>query len=85
MSHFVYIIQSDKDGSFYIGASSDPVTRLQRHNAPHQGYTAGKQPWKIVYTEECPDKASALKRERFLKAQKSREFLLRLISTVKGG
>lgn len=24
MSHFIYIIQSDRDGSFYIGSSSDP-------------------------------------------------------------
>jgi putative endonuclease len=76
MGCFVYIIQSQSDGSFYIGCSSD----LRKHNAPHKGFTARRRPWKIVYTEELPDKASALKREAFLKAQKSRDFLLRLIS-----
>jgi putative endonuclease len=80
MGCFVYIIQSQSDGSFYIGCSADPVERLRKHNAPHKGYTARKRPWKIVYTEELSDKASALKREAFLKAQKSRDFLLRLIS-----
>ena len=85
MGHFIYIIQSDKDGSFYIGSSTDPALRLRKHNAPHKGYTARKQPWRLVYTEEFPDKTTALRRERFLKEQKSRAFLLRLISSSSAG
>ena len=85
MSHFIYIIQSDRDGSFYIGSSSDPLLRLRRHNAAHKGYTARKRPWRLVYTEEFPDKTAALKRERFLKEQKSRPFILRLISGSSAG
>jgi putative endonuclease len=80
MVYYVYILQSEKDGTFYIGSSQDPNLRLQKHNAPHKGYTSRKQPWKIVYSEKFEAKQDALQRERYLKAQKSREFLLRLIS-----
>jgi len=80
MDYFVYILQSEKDGTFYIGSSQDPFHRLKKHNAPHKGYTSKKQPWKIVYSEKFEEKQDALIRERFLKAQKSREFLQRLIS-----
>ncbi|MGY6523206.1 MAG: GIY-YIG nuclease family protein [Mongoliitalea sp.] len=40
MTFFVYIIQSLKDKSYYIGVSSNPEERLLKHNRPHKGYTA---------------------------------------------
>jgi hypothetical protein len=51
MPYFVYIIQSELDGTYYLGASQNPVARLEKHNRPHKGFTARKQPWKLVYTE----------------------------------
>ncbi len=78
--HYTYILQSDKDHSYYIGSSNNPENRLIKHNKPHKGYTARKQPWKLVYTEEFDTKTEALKRENFLKAQKSKEFIERLIT-----
>ncbi len=80
MSHCIYILQSQKDDSFYIGCSENPERRLEKHNLPHKGYTARKQPWRLVYMEGIESKTEALKRENFLKKQKSREFILRLIS-----
>ncbi|WP_194973284.1 GIY-YIG nuclease family protein [Aquiflexum lacus] len=85
MGHFVYIIQSEIDGTFYIGSTQDPISRLQKHNALHKGFTSRKQPWKIVYSEKFENKQDALLRERFLKAQKSREFFQRLISGSSAG
>ncbi|WP_209332958.1 GIY-YIG nuclease family protein [Lunatimonas salinarum] len=85
MAHFVYIIQSELDGTFYIGESKDPTDRLEKHNRPHKGFTARKQPWKIVYTEEFNSRAEAKKREAFLKKQKSRQFLVDLISKNTNG
>ncbi len=79
MSHYTYILQSEKDGSFYIGCSENPERRLEKHNLPHKGYTAKKQPWKLVYSEGFEDKTEALKRENFLKRQKSKDFILRLV------
>jgi putative endonuclease len=79
MKYFVYILQSEKDQSFYIGYSENPAVRLEKHNSANSGYTSTKQPWKIVYTEEFETKGEALKREKFLKRQKNRSFCEKLI------
>ncbi|EAZ82584.1 GIY-YIG nuclease family protein [Algoriphagus machipongonensis] len=80
MCFYTYIIQSEKDQSFYIGSSKDPESRLRKHNQKHRGYTARKQPWKLVWKEVHPQKSDAIKRELFLKKQKSKKFLEDLIS-----
>ena len=85
MGYFVYILQSEKDGSFYVGSSENPSNRLEKHNRPHSGYTGRKQPWKIVYTEEFPSKTEAQKRENYIKRMKSKEFIIRLIGGSSAG
>lgn len=77
---FTYIIQSKKDGSFYVGYSENPEKRLEKHNNAKTGYTSRKQPWQLVYTEEFKTKTEALKREKFIKNQKSRDFIINLIN-----
>ena len=42
-AYFTYILQSQKDLSYYIGSSNDPERRLEKHNKPHKGYTARKK------------------------------------------
>ena len=83
MSYTVYIIQSKLDGSFYIGYTDSMEYRLKRHNEGRSVYTSRKIPWKLVYVEKYSTKTEALKRERFLKKQRNREFYLRLISGEK--
>ncbi|NVJ47249.1 MAG: GIY-YIG nuclease family protein [Cytophagia bacterium] len=78
--YFIYILQSEKDESYYVGYSANPDSRLLKHNTSKSGYTASKKPWKLVYTETYSNKSDALKREKFIKAQKSREFIEKLIN-----
>jgi putative endonuclease len=85
MEYYLYIIQSQKDSSYYIGSSEDPEKRLEKHNLPHKGYTGKKQPWLLVYTETFPTKTEALKRERYLKRMKSKDFIINLISKSSAG
>ena len=80
MSYFVYILQSQRDFTYYIGYSKDPALRLIKHNNSKTGYTATKGPWKLVYTEEFITKSEAIKREKFLKRQKNTTFYKKLIS-----
>ncbi|MFN0031746.1 MAG: GIY-YIG nuclease family protein [Flavobacteriales bacterium] len=82
MTYFVYILQSQKDGSYYKGYTSDTAKRLDKHNSGLSIYTSKKCPWKLIYTEEQLDKLSAIRRERILKNY-SREKLEALIASPK--
>ncbi len=44
MKFIVYIIQSENDGSFYIGFTSDIEQRLSYHNSGKSRYTSRKCP-----------------------------------------
>jgi putative endonuclease len=76
---FVYIIQSQKSGAYYIGSSVDPKRRLQEHNQGETKSTRNKGPWKIVLTQECVDIVTARKIELKLKKMKRRDYLEKII------
>lgn len=68
MSCFCYILECS-DGTFYTGWTTDPERRVAQHNkGVGARYTKTRRPVKLVYLEEQPDKVSALKRERAIKA-----------------
>ena len=77
----VYIIQSLIDHSYYIGYSNNLERRIFQHNSAKTGYTAKKSPWILVYSESFEIKSLAIKREQFLKNQKSCDFIKKLISS----
>ena len=76
----VYILKSDVDGSFYVGYTSDIHRRVEMHNSGLSRYTSRKIPWKLVYVEEYENKSEAQRREKFLKAQRNKNFYNMLIS-----
>lgn len=60
---FCYIIEC-ADGTYYTGWSTDPERRTRQHNAGRGArYTRTRLPVRLVYVEECPDRASAMRRE----------------------
>jgi putative endonuclease len=66
--YFVYIIEC-KDKSLYTGITNNLERRFHQHKSGTGGhYTSPKQVSKIVYTEEHPDRSSALKRETEIKS-----------------
>lgn len=70
MPFYCYILEC-ADGTFYTGWTTDPPRREKQHNAGKGArYTSTRRPVKLVYTEEQPDKISALKRELAIKALK---------------
>jgi len=77
---YVYILESKKDNSFYIGQTDDLEKRLDFHNQGLSKYTSRKLPWHIVYFEEYTTRKEALQRERFLKKQRNRDFYKSLIN-----
>ena len=77
--YYVYILQSDKDGSYYVGSTGELARRLLQHNNGWSKATKSKRPWKLVYTESFEFKRDALIRERKIKAMKSRVYIETLV------
>jgi putative endonuclease len=75
---YTYIIQSEQDGSFYVGYTSDLDRRLNEHNEGLSSFTKRKRPWKLFYQESFGTKTEAIKREKFFKRQKNRSFYISL-------
>jgi len=65
--YFVYVIQSEKDGSTYIGFTGNINKRLKEHNQGKTRSIKSKVPFKMVYFEEFESKTEARKREILLK------------------
>jgi putative endonuclease len=80
MGYYVYVLRSEKDGSFYIGHTADLEERLKRHNERRSRYTRNKVPWKLIYQKGFNTRTEAIKREREIKRMKSREYIERLVS-----
>ena len=68
MECYCYILEC-ADGTYYTGWTTDPERRMNQHNkGTGARYTRTRLPVKLVYVEPQPDKISALKRERAIKA-----------------
>jgi putative endonuclease len=50
---FVYVLQSLKDYSFYIGECDDLDKRMSKHFEGLSKYSATKRPWRLVYFEKA--------------------------------
>lgn len=63
MPFFCYILECS-DGTFYTGWTTDPLRREKQHNSGRGArYTRAHRPVRLVYVEEQPDRATAMKRE----------------------
>ena len=85
MPYYIYILQSLKDGSYYIGSTQDLEERLERHNQGRSKYTKMKRPWKLVYFEERPDRSAAVIRENEIKRHKRKAQIIKLINQFSSG
>jgi putative endonuclease len=62
-----YVLQC-ADGTLYCGITNGLEKRIAAHNAGEGAkYTRGRGPVKLHYSEPCPDKSAALRREREIK------------------
>lgn len=66
--YYVYIIQSIKDKSFYIGVSSDLKVRFKEHQKGRVDYTANHRPFEIAWYGTFRSKSKAYSFEKYLKS-----------------
>ncbi len=74
-----YILQSSKDGKYYIGSTDNIEERLIKHNKGYSRYTKGKGPFNLAYREDFLTRSEAKKGEYHLKSLKSRIAIENLI------
>jgi putative endonuclease len=67
-SCYCYMVECS-DGTLYTGWTTNTERRVKVHNAGRGArYTSMRRPVKLVYVEPQPDRTSAMKRERAIKA-----------------
>jgi len=71
---YVYVLKSLVDGNLYIGQTSDFRRRVALHNEGRIRSTKRRCPLELVHLEEYETRGEAIKRERFLKSMKGRDF-----------
>jgi len=77
---FVYVLESQVDGSLYVGITSRLARRIREHSGGHSVSTKAKRPWRLVYREDCADYGRARTREKFLKSGAGRQWLIDRLS-----
>jgi putative endonuclease len=65
--YYIYIIESLKNGRYYVGSTVNLRDRMKRHNSGQMKSTKPHMPHKIVYTEPFPTLSEARKREAEIK------------------
>ena len=76
--YYLYILKNKK-GSYYIGTTNNIERRIQEHNNGKSKATKNRGPWNIVYTEKFRTRSQAMKREYYIKSQKSKKFIKNLV------
>jgi len=67
-SYFIYILASQRNGTLYIGVTSNLLKRVWEHkNKEVKGFTEKYGVDKLVYFEQTENVMSAMERERQLK------------------
>ena len=65
---FVYILASDRNGTLYIGVTSNLVQRIWQHRSDIvEGFSKKYRAHKLVYFEQHATMADAILRERQIK------------------
>ncbi len=71
---YVYILESLKDKSKYIGTTNDLKNRLDEHNSGETKSNKSKIPYKIIWYCAFPNRTTAYNFERYLKSSSGYAF-----------
>jgi putative endonuclease len=78
---YIYILHAESSDKFYVGYTADPDRRIVEHNhSDRNTFTAKYRPWRIAALFKVSEvESEAVKIERFIKKQKSRKLIGKVI------
>ncbi len=85
MFHYTYVLQSERDGSFYTCFTKNLKLRFEQHKKGLVESTKNRRPLRHIYYEACLDKDDATKREKYFKAYHGKMFIWRRIKSYLTG
>ena len=71
----VYVLQSDSNGQFYTGCTSNLQKRFKEHNQGESTYTRSRGPYSLIYYEACLNSSDAYAREKYLKTGMGKKYI----------
>ncbi len=79
---YIYILYSASSDKYYVGYTNDYIRRIVEHNSSDRNtFTSKHRPWVLKAVFECSDsEAAAISIERYIKSQKSRKLIEKIIS-----
>lgn len=78
---FVYIMASGRNGTLYIGVTSNLIQRVWQHKHEKKGFTGKHEVFDLVYYEAQATMDTAIRREKQLKHW-NRQWKMRLIEEL---
>lgn len=81
--YFIYVLYSPGADKYYVGYTANASKRLLDHNTQEyfNTYTSKFRPWKLAAVFSCgTEEKNAIHLERYIKKQKSRKLIEKLIS-----
>lgn len=79
----IYILQSDKNGKYYIGSTTDLKRRIRQHQLGHTHTTKRLGKLKLVFSQDVKSLKIAREAERRIKNWKRRDFIDKIVKEGK--
>jgi putative endonuclease len=76
---YVYVLQSQKNNSLYIGYTNSIKRRILEHNRQENLSTKVYAPWKLIFLEGYLEEKDAKRREKYLKTNQGSRLLKRML------
>jgi len=77
--YYIYLIESENDGIWYVGLSQNPKERLIQHNAGKSKFTKGHIPWLLLFEEKIGSLSEARKKEKYYKSSAGKRRLTKIL------
>lgn len=83
--YYTYVLQSTKDGNFYVGFTKNLKLRFEQHNKGLVESTKNRIPFQIIYYEACIDKHDAVRREKYFKTYHGKMYIRKRLKSYLTG